>query len=803
MVEEQKNTIDQNLYSRQLGTFGMEAMGKLIKMKVLIHGLRGVGIETAKNLILAGPNTVILHDNGLVELRDLASNFYLQEQDAGVRTRSEASLPQLKDLNPYVNVDTYKGEINGEYIKQFDVVVFTDYYDIDKLIEYNEICHSQAKPIGFILAGSLGLYGYTFVDFGDSFRVFDRTGEEVRSTIVVNVTKEENGIVTVHEDKKHRFTTGDHVIFSEVQGMEELNGKTFEIKVVSPYSFAIGDTRGFSDYKREGVATQVRMPEEVKFRKLEASLLTPIPQGKHELDTADYTKCPDQLHVTLNGLFHFFKKHHSLPALNNEKDADELVAIVKELNEKNQKIMDIEGLVKLATVDEKLVKNVSYFAKAQISPCASFWGGVVAQEVVKFTGKFGPLHQWLHYDCFDSLPEGNVNREVSKTRYDDVVAIYGRETFDKLQSLKLFMVGAGALGCEFVKMLALSGVATAKPGHFTVTDDDNIEISNLNRQFLFRKPDVGKSKAERALAAGQRMNPHLISQSYKLRASGENESVFNDDFWEGLDIVINAVDNVHARLYVDSRCVFYGKPLLESGTLGTKCNSQIIIPHLTQSYGETSDPPEESIPLCTLKNFPYQIEHTIQWARDYFEGNFVEGPNECKKFIENPAEYLKRATFELRDKSAMLRHRLETIDKLSEAYKTGTYETCVYLARWMYEDVFHNMIAQLLYSFPLEHKTEAGQLFWSGPKRPPQILNYDPEDPMSFNFVVAASNIFAYSFGLDYVHDANKIKTLSKAVNLPKFELKKITIKEEGKEEAPVDKSDDDDEEMPQQEEEE
>ena len=245
----------------------------------------------------------------------------------------------MKDLNPYVNVDTYKGEINGEYIKQFDVVVFTDYYDIDRLIEYNEICHSQAKPIGFILAGSLGLYGYTFVDFGDSFRVFDRTGEELRSTIVVNVTKEENGIVTVHEDKKHRFTTGDHVTFSEVQGMEELNGKTFEIKVVSPYSFAIGDTRGFSDYKREGVAIQVRMPEEIKFRKLEASLLTPIPQGKHELDTADYTKCPDQLHVTLTGLFHYFKKHHNLPSLNNEKEADELVAIVKELNEKNQKIM--------------------------------------------------------------------------------------------------------------------------------------------------------------------------------------------------------------------------------------------------------------------------------------------------------------------------------------------------------------------------------------------------------------------------------------------------------------------------------
>jgi len=203
------------------------------------------------------------------------------------------------------------------------------------------------------------------------------------------------------------------------------------------------------------------------------------------------------------------------------------------------------------------------------------------------------------------------------------------------------------------------GVSCAKPGLLTVTDDDNIEISNLNRQFLFRKPDVGKSKAERALAAGSHMNPHLASQSYKLRAGAENEVIFNDDFWESLDIVVNAVDNVHARLYVDSRCVFYCKPLLESGTLGTKCNSQIIIPHLTQSYGETSDPPEESIPLCTLKNFPHQIEHTIQWARDYFEGNFVEGPNECKKFLESPVDYLKRSAFELKDRSSVYRYRVK------------------------------------------------------------------------------------------------------------------------------------------------
>ena len=69
------------------------------------------------------------------------------------------------------------------------------------------------------------------------------------------------------------------------------------------------------------------------------------------------------------------------------------------------------------------------------------------------------------------------------------------------------------------------------------------------------------------------MNPNLNVKSYQTRVGPETENVFNDAFWEGLDLVVNAVDNINARLYVDGRCVWYEKPLLESGTLGTKANS--------------------------------------------------------------------------------------------------------------------------------------------------------------------------------------------------------------------------------------
>ena len=143
------------------------------------------------------------------------------------------------------------------------------------------------------------------------------------------------------------------------------------------------------------------------------------------------------------------------------------------------------------------------------------------------------------------------------------------------------MIGAGALGCEYAKMMAMMGLCCGPNGSVTVTDNDNIEVSNLNRQFLFRRPDVGNSKAETACRIAKGMNPDLKVTTHVAFVSPDTEDLFNDEFWESLDYVVNAVDNIKARLYVDSQCVWYTKPLLESGTLGTKANSQMIVPHKT------------------------------------------------------------------------------------------------------------------------------------------------------------------------------------------------------------------------------
>ena len=78
------------------------------------------------------------------------------------------------------------------------------------------------------------------------------------------------------------------------------------------------------------------------------------------------------------------------------------------------------------------------------------------------------------------------------SRYDGQIAVFGKQLQNKLESLQIFLVGAGALGCEFLKNFAMMGISTGSGGLLTITDDDVIEKSNLSRQFLFRDWDIGK-----------------------------------------------------------------------------------------------------------------------------------------------------------------------------------------------------------------------------------------------------------------------------------------------------------------------
>lgn len=210
-------------------------MGKLIKLKVLIVGMRGLGVECAKNLILAGPASVVIYDPTIVSINDLGANFYLRESHVGKLSRAAASVGQLQELNPYVKVSVLD-QLKLEDHLNFNVVCYTENINgIANLIETNKLC--RQNKVGFILSETMGLTGYAFVDYGDSHAVFDHNGEPDEQFIIDAITNEEQAVVRVRADTRHSFEEGDFVKFVEVEGMTEINKlEPLEItRVMGPY----------------------------------------------------------------------------------------------------------------------------------------------------------------------------------------------------------------------------------------------------------------------------------------------------------------------------------------------------------------------------------------------------------------------------------------------------------------------------------------------------------------------------------------------------------------------------------------
>ena len=96
--KEEGKKLDDDLYSRSIFTYGLDTMKKLSTLKVFILGMRGLGIEVAKNIILNGCEEVSIYDQNIVKINDLGSNFYLSDDDVNKKRRDEACVDKLSEL---------------------------------------------------------------------------------------------------------------------------------------------------------------------------------------------------------------------------------------------------------------------------------------------------------------------------------------------------------------------------------------------------------------------------------------------------------------------------------------------------------------------------------------------------------------------------------------------------------------------------------------------------------------------------------------------------------------------------------
>lgn len=793
-----------DLYSRQIGTYGVETMRNLAGLRVLIIGAKGVGVETAKNLILAGPGAVVIFDNHKVEIADLGTNFFFTKEVVGSSTRSSACINQLKQLNPFVDVSCYAGELSDDFIRTFGAVVVTDNTPLEQLIHINNICHlHQPVPIVFLLAMTTGVIGTIFSDFGPKHAVHDKDGEPARVNAIEELrakedpeTKKQFLEITV-SGKEHGLDDDANVTITDVKGIPELSqvgvlkvkriyknvkdpktGKSREVFAPSLLRVDHDDIPKWGQYIAEGIVTEVKPKAEMEFRALGESVINPLtssdifptrddaPGVKHPNSEKSWKNLGSQLHIAREALWEFQKRNKELPKLHDDKDSEQALQIAKEIFQRHTD----KSTLKVKELNENVVRQAALYARAELPGLCAFLGGVIAQEIIKKFGKYTPIHQWMHIDYTELLSD-KVHPDSAPvgSRYDHQISIFGKAFQEKLGKQKWFMVGCGALGCEYLKGFALMGLG-ANGGCISVTDMDRIEVSNLNRQFLFRRENVGQAKSVCAAKAAEVMNPGMKIICYETPVGPDTENIFNDSHWENLDGVCNALDNIKAREYVDSRCVFFRKPLLESGTLGTKANSELVLPHKTKSYAEheKANENEGAIPMCTLRNFPHQIEHCIEWARAQFTDRLEVPVKSFNDMVKDPAKFFANLDTL---KQVEVESILLNTKKITSWYEKGVcFETCIKMAFEVLIDEFRDRIKNLTYAFPRDHmKTdESGEStpFWTGSRRFPQDVQFSLDDDLHLSFLYNLSNLYAFMFKIDYVRDLEKFKAAVSTLKL-------------------------------------
>ncbi len=595
-------------YSRQSYAIGTDAQTKLSESNILVIGYNSLSQEIVRNLALIGVKSIDIFVKKMQFENYQKTGLYYPMDSENI------PLEQLSKLNPLVKISIHNiidenGELIYNEFKKYNGVILTNSI-INDGIDINRITHELSIP--FIMTGTYGLFGYVFNDFGNQFNISDVDGEPIEQLILETI---ESRIIKFKDP--HNLSDNDTITIilkDNTKCVYSIHRKhtpfVVELKEEPPQNkntyTKIFRNKISKTINHEQLAMNI---ENIKYIISDWS----VPMTR--------TKFLHKLHLGLNK---YLNEYGEIPRTWNNIDWEIF-----------QKYFEFEN-----NGEKMLAMKFCYTMRGDLIPISSIIGGIVSHEILKaITHKFIPIEQWYYMDYMDLILDEEINEYndnldnfetnyKTDSKYEGIANIFGNKFMKKFQSMVPFIIGSGAIGCELIKNLGMMGV-----NKIYLTDPDYIEKSNLSRQFLFNDADVRQSKAEVAGKKINQMNSDSNIIVFKEKMCLDTENIFNAEFHSKIDVYLNALDNVDARMYMDSCAIKYSKPLIDSGTLGSKGNIQVILPYLTDTYSSTKDPEEKNgIPICTIKSFPYKPEHTIQWARELFETEFNQIPSLLNKY---------------------------------------------------------------------------------------------------------------------------------------------------------------------------
>ena len=647
---------------------------------------------------------------------------------------------------------------------------------------------------------------------------------------------------------------GDFVTFKDVKGMIELNDTPPRpIRVIDKIKFTIEDTSKFQEFTGVGIVEEVKVPRPAIFKPLSeainviyyedviedylnedsylgstASKMSNDPMNDDILGSIGNVKksqdnilineekkenipwikmfysefenetlknlTNEKMHLAFLTLHEYFNIHQDLPNFNKIQENTECIEISLKILSKAKE----EGnkwALNLSKIDKTFLDTVFKYCKFTFTPFTVFLGGIIAEEIIKFTGLYKPVSQWVYFNFFSlmNLPKINekINIKPNEENLDtNILNIFNEMYNEKIKNINISIIGFNTISYEIIKLFITLGLLENKENKINIISDDKYEI---------------KEKLEELDHFGKNNNISIIQE--KLDITGNNYT--KNDWWNNSNIIIDALplnNNSKEKISLIENSKKNKKILISLNCSKFSGSYEIFLPGKNNDnyiIEETpKEPEEEKNEIKIVDDYNDEedydkyrnictLDEALNWSKNYFVNNFIiyikylielinksHSESDMNKYIDNilAKEKEKEKDFEISIKLIKIFKKLVT-------FKLGmNYETIVFYAMETFEELFSKSTEKILLKYPSDLLVKnSNKKFWSGARKEPKKIAFDINNEEHFELIYCMTYLFCEILKLPDIK--SKMKNIKQIIEKyepkkPDSNVKKMKLKE-------------------------
>ena len=656
--------------------------------------------------------------------------------------------------------------------------------------------------------------------------------------------------------------TGDFVSFKDVKGMTELNDTPPRpIRVINKTKFTIEDTTKFQEFTGVGIVEEVKVPRPAIFKPLseainviyyedviedylnedsylgstaskmsneplmdDLGIISNIKTSQDNIIINEEKKenipwikmfyaefeneslknlSNEKMHLAFLALHEYFNIHQDLPNFNKIKENKECIDISLKILSK-AKEEGFRWAINLCKIDKPFLDNVFKFCKFKFTPFTNYLAGIVAEEVIKFTGLYKPISQWVYFNFFNLLNISKVNDIIEKrnlTEENDkenniepnILNIFNEIYNEQIKDVNILIIGFNDISYEMIKLFIILGLLDNKENKIKIVSNNKYDI---------------KEKLEELKHLGKKVDIPIIQEKLDLNDNNINNNYLKKDWWINSNIIIDTLpfdSNEKEKISLIKNSKENKKILISLNYSKYSANSEIFLPEIkSDNYiiEETPKPQEEKNEIKIVDDYNDEedydkyknictLDEALNWSRNYFQDNFIKyikylielinkshSESDMNKYIDNILSIEKES-----EKDFDISIKLIKIFKKLVTFKLGmNYETIVFYSMEIFEELFSKSAQKLLLKYPSDLLLKnTNKKFWSGARKEPKQIIFDINNEEHFQLIYCMTYFFCQILKLPDIK--NKMKNIKQIMEKyepkkPDSNVKKMKLKE-------------------------